>query len=150
MLTLPISNTEAMLTLGHKLAQKELKACVIFLQGPLGAGKTTLVRGLLQGLGYNGAVKSPTYTLVETYAIPTHTVFHWDMYRIRDPEELEFMGIRDYAQEISWWLVEWPEKVVTMLPKPDLTLSIQIQGTERVVILEPFTPTGEILCQNCL
>ncbi|MFI4954627.1 MAG: tRNA (adenosine(37)-N6)-threonylcarbamoyltransferase complex ATPase subunit type 1 TsaE [Gammaproteobacteria bacterium] len=147
---LPIPDTEAMLTLGHKLAQRSITECVIFLQGPLGAGKTTLIRGLLQGLGYNSAVKSPTYTLVETYALAAHTIYHWDMYRIVEPEELEFMGIRDYAQQPAWWLVEWPEKVNEMLPKPDLNISIQVEGTGRVVTLEAFTEIGNLLCQNCL
>jgi tRNA threonylcarbamoyladenosine biosynthesis protein TsaE len=145
-----IPHTEAMLTLGHKLAIKSLTECVIFLQGPLGAGKTTLIRGLLQGLGYSSAVKSPTYTLVETYALPTHTVYHWDMYRIIDPEELEFMGIRDYSQDPAWWLIEWPEKVVEMLPDADLSISIEVQGTARKVTLEAFSEVGKQLCQNCL
>ena len=145
-----IANTEAMLTLGHKLAKKSIAECVIFLQGPLGAGKTTLIRGLLQGLGYDSAVKSPTYTLVETYALPTHTIYHWDMFRIKDPEELEFMGIRDYSQEPAWWLVEWPEQVVEMLPKADLTITIEVEGTGRQVLLEPHTAKGQQLCESWL
>src|SRR5258708_6431581 len=100
-----------MLAFGAELAQGCSPPCVIFLHGQLGAGKTTLVRGFLRGLGYEDKVKSPSYNLVEIYNLGAQSIFHFDFYRIRDPHELDFMGIQDYWQPSAIFLIEWPEKV---------------------------------------
>ncbi len=147
-----ISNTDAMLALGSRLSKKAqtIPSGVIYLKGALGAGKTTFVRGVLRGLGYQGIVKSPTYTLVETYALPALNVYHWDMYRINDPHELENVGIREYEAQPAWWFIEWPEKAQGSLPEPDLIMTFEVQGNEREIIGEAFTEKGEQLCQSWL
>lgn len=113
------------LALGAKLAAACSESCIIFLNGELGAGKTTLVRGFLQGLGYKDHIKSPTYTLVEPYEIGHKIIFHFDLYRIKDPNELENIGIRDYFTHPAIILIEWPERGEKQLPIPDLTCTIE-------------------------
>lgn len=118
---------------------------VIFLHGTLGAGKTTLSRGLIQGLGHQGAVKSPTYTLVEPYEHLEPATWHFDLYRLGDPEELEFMGIRDYLTPGNVCLVEWPERGAGILPGPDLDLTLSPEGEGRSLVLAPRTDVGHAL-----
>jgi tRNA threonylcarbamoyladenosine biosynthesis protein TsaE len=109
---------------------------VIFLQGDLGAGKTTLVRGLLRAAGVNGTVKSPTYTLVEEYWIAERRVCHFDLYRLHDPAELEWMGFADYLDDSTLCIIEWPEQGGEYLPVPDMSLYLAYSGTGRLLRYE--------------
>ncbi len=130
-----LADPAATLALGAELADLLAsdsgygKQALVFLHGDLGAGKTTLVRGLLRRLGYQGAVKSPTYTLVEPYAaLP---VYHLDLYRIEDDQELDFIGIDELLGEPGIKLVEWPERGARRLPAPDLSITLEFQGPGR-------------------
>lgn len=126
--------------LGHALGGRGL----VFLQGPLGAGKTTLVRGVLRARGHRGAVKSPTYTLIEPYELPEGRLYHLDLYRLGDPEELEYLGLREMLDEAAILLVEWPERGSGWLPVPDLEIGLAYRGggEAREVELRPRTPVG--------
>jgi len=124
-----------MLEAGAKLALQLKPGMLVFLQGDLGAGKTTLVRGILRGLGHEGSVKSPTYNIVEPYTINDKAFFHFDLYRLMDVEELEYMGMRDYLNKDSICFIEWPDKGEGFLPKPDLLLDIKINGSQRELLV---------------
>lgn len=143
MCQLDIIDVYAMEELGQKLANLCPPGCKLFLQGELGAGKTTLVRGFLSGLGYQGIVKSPTYTLVEPYQFNDLEIFHFDFYRVNDPEELESIGIRDYFSGSCTCLVEWPEKGLSLLGIPDIFIQIQYQDDQRKVFLKAQTIKGK-------
>jgi len=106
---------------------------VVFLYGDLGAGKTTMVRGLLRSLGFAGTVKSPTYTLVEPYRIDDRDIYHFDLYRLGDPEELEYLGIRDYLRKGALCLIEWPEKADGFICKADLSVALEYKNQARSV-----------------
>ncbi|MBS3954885.1 MAG: tRNA (adenosine(37)-N6)-threonylcarbamoyltransferase complex ATPase subunit type 1 TsaE [Methylomicrobium sp.] len=110
--------------------------CIIYLQGQLGAGKTTFVRGLLRAAGYQGVVKSPTYTVVEEYVTGDRTLFHFDLYRIKDPEELIWMGIEDYLAQEAVCLFEWPEMGQGILPEADLMIRLDLLGQGRSLQME--------------
>lgn len=131
-----ICNEKAMMQLGGKIAKQFPKGGIVLLKGDLGAGKTTLVRGLLRSLGFEGTVKSPTYTLVEPYQINGRRIYHFDLYRLGDPEELEYMGGRDYWDSDALCLIEWPEKALAYLPEADLQLTILHKGEQRRVIIK--------------
>jgi len=144
---------EAMVAFGDKLGQVlrprvSSKGIVIYLEGDLGAGKTTLSRGILRACGHSGAVKSPTYTLVEPYDFETITVYHFDLYRLGDPEELEYLGIRDYFSPQCLCLLEWAERGRGFLPGADLKVTVSVQGSGRNVCIEPFTELGRTLMEK--
>ena len=140
------SATEA---LGAGLAAGLTPGCVIYLRGDLGAGKTTLVRGLLHGLGHGGAVKSPTYTLVEPYEIGQWRLFHWDLYRLADPEELDYLGLREQCDGAAMLLIEWPERGHGELPPADITVTLDYAGEGRSAQLEALSTLGGTLLRAC-
>lgn len=120
----------------------------IHLLGTLGAGKTAFARGFIQGLGYSGRVKSPTYTLVEPYEVAGLRIYHFDLYRLADPEELEFIGIRDYVGSDVINLIEWPSKGAGMLSEADVEISIEILEDARNLKIEGYTELGNRLIQQ--
>jgi len=144
-MTLFIPSEVAMEALGSHLAQLGHSRLVIYLHGDLGSGKTTLARGLLRGLGYIGKVKSPTYTLVESYHLDPHTVYHFDLYRLNDPEELDYLGVRDYLEDNVMCLIEWAERGRGYIPPPDLECQLNYHATGRTISFIATTPQGEFI-----
>ena len=138
----------ATLAFGKRLALACQSAATFFFFFFLVAGKTTLTRGFVQALGHVGRVKSPTYTLVEAYELPAWQVYHFDLYRLADPEELEFMGIRDYFGPDCLCLVEWPEKGEGWLPSPDLEITLKYVGEQREISIRGCGPKGEAILRS--
>lgn len=141
-----IENESAMVALGELLGRALAtipSGFTVFLTGDLGAGKTTLARGILRAFGHQGAVKSPTYTLVEAYELPSRTLYHFDLYRLGNPEELEYMGIRDYFHEMSIALVEWPARGEGCLPQPDWQITVSVSGQGRNLVLTACSALGQ-------
>lgn len=186
--SLQIINEEAMTELGAKLASLSYRGLIIYLEGDLGTGKTTLVRGFLRALGHQGAVKSPTFTIVEPYFLdynkllnyntlednlklntykekqrdlkcsglkesalkePGLKIYHFDLYRLEDPEELEYIGIRDYLDGRAIALIEWPQKGYGILPEADLMIKISHQKQQRQVELIPQSDRAQVLVSKC-
>jgi tRNA threonylcarbamoyladenosine biosynthesis protein TsaE len=131
-----LNNTEETEQFGAQLWELLPPKCLVFLQGDLGAGKTTMVRGFLRAAGFSGAVKSPTYTLVEEYSLADRQVFHFDLYRVADPEELEWIGIRDYFDQDAVCFIEWPGMGKGYLPEPDVVITLTPEGTGRSLELK--------------
>lgn len=156
----PLAEARATEAVGAALAEvlsglpRQARATLLTFSGELGAGKTTLVRGLLRALGVRGAVKSPSYTLVEPYEVAGRFFYHLDLYRIGDPDELEFLGLRDMLSGADVLLVEWPERAAGALPRPDLALYLEyavrgrdlrfransVRGTHILGLLEARAP----------
>lgn len=144
-------NEAEMLKFGSRLAthfrlmldEDPHASLVVYLNGELGAGKTTLTRSIVQSFGYVGNVKSPTYTLVEEYALSPYALYHFDLYRLADPEELEFMGIRDYFRAQTICLLEWASRGKGMIPPPDLVVQIDYAEPGRTLTLQEQSPRGQ-------
>ncbi|MBS4095462.1 MAG: tRNA (adenosine(37)-N6)-threonylcarbamoyltransferase complex ATPase subunit type 1 TsaE [Sulfuricella sp.] len=139
-----LADEEATRVLGADLAKCLRPGLVIFLDGDLGAGKTTLARALLQALGYQGKVKSPTYTLVEIYVVSNLYLYHFDFYRFNDPEEWQEAGFREYFNDASICLVEWPEKAGGLLPPADIQIALRIAGQGRQAEITTGTEKGRL------
>ena len=134
--------------LGAELAATLPDGVVVFLQGELGAGKTCLVRGLLRALGHHGAVKSPTYTLLEEYTLAGREIIHFDLYRLIDPEELDLIGIRDYFNDKTCCFIEWPQRGEGHLPGEDLSINISLDGNGRVATISAHSEIGMTSLQS--
>ena len=136
-----LPDADATNALGSRLAMTRPAQAVVHLHGDLGAGKSTIARALLRALGVEGAIRSPTYTLVERYPLADGEAWHLDLYRIADPGELEFLGLD--SADVRLWLVEWPERGAGALPRPDLTIELSMHGVGRLARLHPGSPVGE-------
>jgi tRNA threonylcarbamoyladenosine biosynthesis protein TsaE len=139
--TLP--DADATVAAGARLARGLRAGMVITLSGELGAGKTTLVRGALRGLGWTGPVKSPTYTLVEHYVVSSLYFYHFDFYRLGQSEEWGTTGFSDYFRPDAICAIEWPERVESYLQLPDVSLRLFHAGSGRELALRAHTPAGE-------
>ena len=137
-----LPDPEATERLGATLAATRPASAVVYLDGQLGAGKSSLARAWLRALGVTGAIKSPTYALVERYAIPGGEAAHLDLYRLAAASELDFLGLDELSAEATLWLVEWPERGEGSLPPPDLRLSLAAEGAGRRAVLEAGSPVG--------
>lgn len=138
-----LSDETAQVAFGEALGEALNGRGRVHLEGELGAGKTTLCRGVLRAYGHRGAVKSPTYTLVEPYELGERRVHHFDLYRLGDPEELEFIGARDLLEDDSLSLIEWPSRGQGWLPVADLVVELTVVGDGRAARLAAGTPYGE-------
>jgi tRNA threonylcarbamoyladenosine biosynthesis protein TsaE len=139
--TVLLKNEQQTLDFGKKIAQHSASLHIIYLNGVLGAGKTTFTRGFLQGLGHTGAVKSPTYTIVETYTLDARVIHHFDLYRLHDVHELEDMGFRDYFTDDTLCLIEWPDRAGNLVIA-DLICNLEIIGEQRNLVLSANSPAG--------
>ena len=138
-----LDNEEAQVAFGKALGQALQGRGLVYLEGELGAGKTTMTRGMLRAYGYQGAVKSPTYTLVEPYELGSQRIYHLDLYRLSDPEELEFIGGRDVLADDAIIFVEWPSRGEGWLPTPDLRLVLEVTVQGRFASLTACSSKGE-------
>lgn len=143
-----IRSEAAMEALGAALARAAgVEDLRLYLSGNLAAGKTTLARGFLRARGHAGAVKSPTFTLVESYELNGRRIHHFDLYRISDPEELDYIGLDEYFDPGADCLVEWPERGAGVLPAPDLEVALDIAAEGRVARFEALTERGQKLLE---
>jgi tRNA threonylcarbamoyladenosine biosynthesis protein TsaE len=138
----------------QQIAEKLAKYCpkterfIIFLEGELGSGKTTFARFFLQTLGHAGPVKSPTYTLVETYQVANHLIFHLDLYRLQAPREILELGLYDELSQVAIWLIEWPERALAFLPQADILCSLALIKCHRQLQIRAQTSRGKQLLQK--
>ncbi len=142
-LELELISPEATHKLGTELAPLLRSGGVVYLCGDLGAGKTYLARAVLVGLGYQGRVKSPTYTLLEPYELEALTVYHMDLYRLSEPEELEFLGVRETMEQTVLSLIEWPDHGLGYVAHPDLVIDLAYSGDGRRACLSGKTVRGQ-------
>ncbi|WP_249978849.1 tRNA (adenosine(37)-N6)-threonylcarbamoyltransferase complex ATPase subunit type 1 TsaE [Vreelandella olivaria] len=150
-----LNNEMAHVAFGEALGQALQGRGRVYLEGDLGAGKTTLTRGVLRAYGYQGAVKSPTYTLIEPYEFGLQRIYHLDLYRLVDPEELEFIGGRDVLADDALCLIEWPSRGEGWLPEADLRVTLHVKDTGRLAELTAVSERGrqvvaelQALCGN--
>ena len=136
--------------LGEKIRDgfKHHPGGVVYLVGDLGMGKTTLSRAIIRAFGWKLAVKSPTYNLVESYSFDALEIHHFDLYRISDPEELEYLGLDSYFDDTSINLIEWPERGAPVLPRADLTIHLFEHDQGRKLMLQPHSHIGLSWCQD--
>jgi tRNA threonylcarbamoyladenosine biosynthesis protein TsaE len=146
---LHLADEAATLELGQSLAQHcPAQQFTLHLEGDLGAGKTTLTRGLLRALGHQGKVKSPTYTLVEHYSLSSRPVFHFDLYRLTDPEELDYLGLDDYLSNNSLCIIEWASQGGDFLPKPDMMITLSYENQSRHAQIKAISEAGQLMCDE--
>lgn len=143
MVKMHLPDEAATRALGARLARVIEPGLALYLHGDLGSGKTTLARGLLRGLGYQGRVKSPTYTLVELYTVSRLNLYHFDFYRFKDPKEWCDAGFNEYFNDASVCLVEWPEKAAGLLPAADLDIALEFAGDGRDLSVCAGTESGK-------
>ena len=143
-----LADADATVALGKQLAALISAPCVVYLIGDLGAGNTTFSRGLIQGFGYAGNVKSPTYTLVEPYELADVSIYHFDLYRLADPQELEFIGIEEYFIQSSICLVEWPDKGQGWLASADIQINIEHKNEQRSAEIVGLTAIGQKIVEQ--
>ena len=137
-----LSNEKNTLDLGENISAHLAEGFLIFLKGDLGAGKTTLARGLIKGLGYVGSVKSPTYSLIEQYEFNAFTLNHFDLYRFTNPNEWFSSGFQEYINSYDVNLIEWPEKSAALLPEPDLEIELAYKNESRIAYINTLTEKG--------
>lgn len=150
-----LKNSRETEALGAQIATlwNRKESLVVYLYGDLGAGKSTLVRGALLAMGHSGKVKSPTFTLVEPYTIDGEILYHFDLYRLADPEELEFLGIRDYFSQKALLFIEWPDRGEGVLQEPDFRITLNYSGDEfnqRQATVTANTPLGKRVVDHLL
>jgi len=145
MQTLQLADESASQSFGKRLARLCQGRWLITFSGPLGAGKTTIIRAFLREKGITGAIKSPSFAIVEPYQLDNEQFYHFDFYRINNPEELEYIGIRDYLTQDSIALIEWPEKAGSYLPPADLNIMLTPNATQRTLTITAATAKGKNL-----
>ena len=144
---IPLKDADAQMAFGQCLAGFLVPPFALDLDGDLGTGKTTLARGILRGLGHAGAVRSPTYTLIEPYELAAGPLYHLDLYRLADPDELEYLGLRDLLTQDAIRILEWPERGAGALPPPDLLIQLDYLAAGRRLRLRPGTASGTRVAQ---
>ena len=143
-----LADETATLQAGQRFSHHLPTGFNVYMHGDLGAGKTTFIRGVLQGLGYQGKVKSPTYTLVEPYELPDVTLYHFDLYRLMDEEEWDEAGFRDYFNASSICMIEWPEKAQSLLPSADMDVFLKHQQSGRTIQFQANTSVAQQVLQR--
>ncbi|MBV1872444.1 MAG: tRNA (adenosine(37)-N6)-threonylcarbamoyltransferase complex ATPase subunit type 1 TsaE [Gammaproteobacteria bacterium] len=147
-ITVTLADDTETISWGSKIALTLQKGGIVYLQGELGAGKTTLCRGILRAYGHAGAVKSPTYTIIEPYELECVNVYHFDLYRMLDPEEWEYLGVDDYFSPENVCLVEWPDKGRDYLPACDVSITLEYLNEGRRMTVESHGQRGGKILQD--